>query len=138
MDNRPALRLASDRTGTVVTPASIDARPGPNGTVDVTFEWVRGAPTTLRLPGPTAAAIGGDISGLATGSHRRPAFPNPPAGRASSPRPAGVGPGPAHPLPLPGRARRAGFRGLLFWLILSAVLAGAALAALVLTFGRQT
>lgn len=131
MDSRPALRLASDRSGAVISPASIDAHPGPNGTVDVTFEWVRGSPMTLRLPGPTAQAIGGDILGLATGSHLRPAFPNPPAGRAPSPRPAGAGPGPVHP-----RTRRAGFRGPLFWLVLSAMLAGAALAALVFTSGR--
>lgn len=82
-----------------ILPVTIDALAGPRGTVDIRFEWMHGAASTIRIPAASAVALGSDLLGIAT---------------AAPPLPAATT-GPAHPHPLP-RARRA---GLSTWLLLA-------------------
>jgi len=48
----------------IVHPTRIDATAGPGEYVDLTFDWMPGVPSTLRIPKASAIALGSDLLGL--------------------------------------------------------------------------
>jgi len=52
----------------IVHPTRIDATAGPGDFVDITFDWMPGVPSTLRIPKAVAIALGSDLLGLGASS----------------------------------------------------------------------
>lgn len=143
----PAGFAFSARRDTVTIPSSIDATTAPGDFVDITFDWMPGVPSTLRIPKASAIALGSDL--LALGLSTRSTVPIPPIGGVS-PRAPGVAPpatvarfpGPASlrltpaaeaaALPRRGRSRRAGSSSLAPTLFAWGLMAGLAVAAIAL------
>lgn len=72
-------RFATGPRTVITVPSRIDATTAPGDYVDITFDWMPGVPSTLRIPKATAIALGSDLLGL--GASTRSAFvPTPPIG----------------------------------------------------------
>lgn len=122
----------------IVVPSRIDATTAPGDNIDITFDWLPGVPSSLRIPKATAIALGSDLLGLGSSQSRQLAeFSNrapavaPPATVARFPGPAPLRHSPAAEtaaLPPRGRSRRAGSSSqatLFAWTLIGALALGA-------------